>query len=156
MRSLAVLALLVLSVAGCGTPPAPPSQYGNFVQGTTVDNATTLVNDAMKKLVVLYPPARTRFELQQATPDMFGIYLVKAMRAKGYAVEEYQAAMAGAKGQSDAPLAGGMSLSYIVDQSNDMRQYRVTLVIDRLQSLDRVYQVQDGTLLPAGYWVRRN
>ena len=156
MRNLAFVVLLTLAGAGCSTPPAAPSQFGNFAQGTTPESATKLVDDAMKKLVVLYPPARTRFELQQATPDLFGMYLVKAMRAKGYAVQEYQVGAAGGGRQGDVASAGGMSLAYIVDQSPDLRQYRVTLLIDRQQSLDRVYQVQDGTLLPAGAWVRRN
>ena len=85
------------------------------------------------------------------------------MRAKGYAVLEFKpepkAAIAASSASEPAaatPATPGLSLSYIVDQAKGSDLSRVTLVINRQQSLDRVYQIaQDGVIYPAGYWVRK-
>jgi hypothetical protein len=160
MRRIFFLALLLVGLAGCATAPAP---YGNFIQNSTQANDKKVVDDVVKKLVALYPPASTRFDLQHVTPDYFGTYLVESMRAKGYAVLEFKPELKAASAASSAsepaastPATPGLSLSYIVDQAKGSDLYRVTLVINRQQSLDRVYQIaQDGVIYPAGYWVRK-
>ena len=160
MRKIFFLALLLVGLAGCATAPAP---YGNFIQNSTQANDKKVVDDVVKKLVALYPPASTRFDLQHVTPDYFGTYLVESMRAKGYAVLEFKpepkAAIAASSASEPAaatPATPGLSLSYIVDQAKGSDLSRVTLVINRQQSLDRVYQIaQDGVIYPAGYWVRK-
>jgi len=156
MRKFFLLALLLVGLAGCATAPAP---YGNFVQNSAQANDKKVVDDVVKKLAALYPPASTRFDLQHVTPDFFGTYLIESMRAKGYAVMEFKPEPKTASAASEpaaAPATPGLSLSYIVDQAKGSDLYRVTLVINRQQSLDRVYQVaQDGVIYPAGYWVRK-
>lgn len=157
MRRLAFLALLLVGLAGCATTPA---SYGNFSQNTAQANDKKVADDVVKKLVVLYPPASTRFDLQHATPDFFGTYLVESMRTKGYAVMEFKpepkAAAVAASSVPEKPATSGLPLSYIVDQGRGSDLYRVTVLINRQQSLDRVYQVaQDGVIYPAGYWVRK-
>ena len=160
MRKIFFLALLLVGLAGCATAPAP---YGNFIQNSTQANDKKVVDDVVKKLVALYPPASTRFDLQHVTPDYFGTYLVESMRAKGYAVLEFKpepkaaiAASSASEPAASTPATPGLSLSYIVDQAKGSDLYRVTLVINRQQSLDRVYQIaQDGVIYPAGYWVRK-
>lgn len=159
MRKFAFLALLLVGLAGCVTAPAP---YGNFIQNTATTNDKKIADDLVKKLVTLYPPASTRFDLQHATPDFFGTYLIESMRSKGYAVLEFKPepkAAAAATATSSAPAVmpspSGLSLSYIMDQTKGSDLYRVTLVINHQQSLDRVYQLQNGTIYPAGYWVRK-
>jgi len=87
MRKIFFLALLLVGLAGCATAPAP---YGNFIQNSAQANDKKVVDDVVKKLVALYPPASTRFDLQHVTPDYFGTYLVESMRAKGYAVLEFK------------------------------------------------------------------
>lgn len=152
MRQLAILALLLVSLAGCASVP---SQYGNFVQNTAQANDKKVVDDVVKRLVALYPPASTRFDLRHATPDFFGTYLVESMRAKGYAVLEFKPEPKAASAESVVPAASGLALSYIVDQAKGSDLYRVELLINRNQ-LNRVYQVaQDGTIHPAGYWARK-
>ena len=71
------------------------------------------------------------------------------MRTKGYAILEHKSKRKTEK--------AGVPLSYTVDQlKGSGGLYRVTVVINHRQSLDRVYQVaQDGVLYPAGYWVRK-
>jgi len=158
MRKIFLLALLLAGLAGCATAPAP---YGNFVQNSAQANDKKIVDDVVKKLAALYPPASTRFDLQHVTPDFFGTRLVESMRAKGYAVMEFKpepktASAASSVSEPSAPATPGLTLSYIVDQAKGSDLYRVTLVINRQQSLDRVYQVaQDGVIYPAGYWVRK-
>ena len=160
MRKIFFLALLLVGLAGCATAPAP---YGNFIQNSAQANDKKVVDDVVKKLVALYPPASTRFDLQHVTPDYFGTYLVESMRAKGYAVLEFKPELKAASAASSAsepaastPATPGLSLSYIVDQAKGSDLSRVTLVINRQQSLDRVYQIaQDGVIYPAGYWVRK-
>ena len=160
MRKIFFLALLLVGLAGCATAPAP---YGNFIQNSAQANDKKVVDDVEKNLVALYPPASTRFDLQHVTPDYFGTYLVESMRAKGYAVLEFKPELKAASAASSAsepaastPATPGLSLSYIVDQAKGSDLSRVTLVINRQQSLDRVYQIaQDGVIYPAGYWVRK-
>jgi len=151
MNKLAFLALLLVGLAGCAKAPAP---YGNFSKNMAQTNDKKVADDAVKKLVALYPPASTRFDLQHATPDFFGTYLVESMRLQGYAVMEFKPQpKAGAVASAATP---GLPLSYILDQGKGSDLYRVTLLINRQQSLDRVYQVNpDGVIYPAGYWVRK-
>jgi type IV secretion system protein TrbH len=146
MRKLILSALTLVGLAACA------AQYGNFIPHTGQKNAAAnekkMASDVVKKLSVLYPPAVTRFDLLQGTADDFGACLVQSMRARGYAVLEYEA-----KTRTVSP---GLSLSYIVDQVKDSGLYRVTVTINRRQSLDRVYQVaQDGLVYPAGSWMRK-
>lgn len=146
MRKLILLALALVGLAACA------AQYGNFIPHTGQKNAAAnekkMAGDVVKRLSVLYPPAVTRFDLLQDTADYFGTCLVQSMRAKGYAVLEYES-----KGK---PGAAGLPLSYIVDQVKGSGLYRVTVTINRQQSLDRVYQVaQDGLVYPAGSWTRK-
>lgn len=141
MRKLLFLALLICLVA-CA------ARYGNFMRHTTQANDKKMADDVAKKLVTLYPPALTRFDLQHAATDYFGTSLIAAMRTKGYAVLEYKARRK--KGRAGVPLA------YAVDELKGTGLYRVTVLIDRQQSLNRVYKVaKDGVLHPAGYWVRK-
>lgn len=153
MRKFTFLALLLISLAGCVTAP-----YGNFTQHTTAANNKKIADDVVKKLVTIYPPASTRFDLQHGTPDFFGTYLVESMRSKGYAVLEFTPEpkwITAVTVPLIAPSPSGLALSYIMDQTKDSNLYRVTLVINHRQSIDRVYQLQDGLIYPAGYWVRK-
>jgi hypothetical protein len=157
MRTFLFLALSLTWLAGCATQAHAP--YGNFLQNNTQTNDRKVVDDVVKKLVSLYPPATTRFDLQHATPDYFGSYLVASLRAKGYAVLEFQSdstTASTASAASEAPATPGLLLSYIVDQGQSSDLFRVELIINRQQRLNRVYQLaQDGVLYPAGYWLRK-
>lgn len=75
--------LLLAGLAGCATHDATNAPYGNFVQDAPAACDQKMAADAVKRLLVLYPPARTRFELRQITPDAFGTALVAALRSKG-------------------------------------------------------------------------
>lgn len=155
MRKFALLALLLVGLVGCASTP---SRYGSFIQKPVQTSDKKIADDAVKQLVALYPPASTRFDLQHATPDFFGTYLIESMRAKGYAVREFKPEPKALMAASTAPVApspSGLPLSYILDQAKDAELYRLTLVINRQQSLDRVYQLQDGTMQPASYWARK-
>lgn len=151
--------LLLASLSGCASAPSQQAQYGNFLQNSIQANDKKLVDDVMKKLVTLYPPASTQFDLQHATPDFFGTYLIASMRAKGYAVLEFKsdkAASVVASAVAVRPAKPGLALSYIVDQAQDSDLYRVELLINSKQ-LDQIYQLApDGTVYPAGYWVRKD
>jgi len=146
MRKFLLLVLVLVGLAAC------VARYGNFIQHTAQKyaeaNEKKMAGDVVKKLAALYPPAMTRFDLLQPTSDSFGTCLVQSMRAKGYAVLEFEA--------KNKKAPAGLPLSYIVDQVKDSGLYRVTVTINRQQSLDRVYQVeQDGLVYPAGSWVRK-
>lgn len=171
--------LLLVGLAGCAS--APPSPYGNFVPyNMTHDTDMKIIDDVVQKLVELYPPASTRFDLQHTNTDFFGTHLVETMRTKGYAVQEIKAApkptmtpinsssdiFSGVQAEPKPTVAvvnsppvvlstpGGLSLSYIMDQTKDSDLYRITLLINQ-QSLSRVYQLKDDTIFPASYWIRK-
>ncbi len=82
MQKSALLVLLIAGLAGCASTPAP-APYGNFVQAPVATDDKAMADDVVKKLAALYPPAKTRFNLQHSTPDAFGIAMVETMRAKG-------------------------------------------------------------------------
>ena len=160
MRKIIFAALFVLALGGCATT----GQYGNFVPPTATVDQQQLAREAVQQLAVLYPPAKTRLELQQPTPDPFGQALVKSLRDKGYALLEYAPAgastqaPASAASQASAPAttaaSGGLPLRYVLDQAGDSNLYRLTLMVGN-QSITRPYLAQNGTFAPAGYWVRK-
>lgn len=149
MLKVTLSLVLVLVIGGCTTSTPVPAAFGSFIQTPNTSDEKAMVDDAIKKLTAVFPPARTRFNLQHATPDAFGTDLVTALRAKGYALAEVK------PGTQVAPAAGGeQTLAYIVDQPLEPGLYRVTFIVNN-QSLSRVYQSANGTLSPAGAWVRK-
>lgn len=154
MRRLAPAALLALALAlaGCASTTGP---YGNFVESEGLDHKK-LARDAVKQLAALYPPAKTRFELKQRAPDAFGTALVATLRQQGYAVVEQaqEAKPEGAPAQAPARAAPALPLSYILDHAGESETYRLSVLVGT-QSLSRAYLVQNGSFVPAGYWVRK-
>jgi hypothetical protein len=146
MRKIALLALLAV-LAGCVTPK--PAGYGSFATASAAVEKK-MVDDAVKKLVTLYPPAGTRFELQHGATDPFGTSLVATLREQGYALQEHMpASRSGANDKGKHRM-----LAYVFDQPSGTDLYRITLTIDA-QNLSRVYLAKDGSVAPAGYWVRK-
>ncbi|HIF4305224.1 TPA: lipoprotein [Salmonella enterica subsp. enterica serovar Infantis] len=161
MRKIISVIVLAASLAGCAT-----SQYGSFVKSSPAVFDQKMATDTVTQLVKLYPPATTRLELQQATPDTFGIALVNNLRAQGYAVMEYKPVAASATPASATAVDGksavqpaqstlpGYPLRYVLDQFSGTNMYRVTVLVGS-QSLTRAYTAQNDTVLPAGAWVRK-
>jgi hypothetical protein len=162
MRKIAVAAVFLLALTGC----ASISPYGNYL-GESVDvNQDQLAAEAVNQLVTLYPPAKVRLELQQPTPDAFGMALVKGLRERGYAVLEFnpkaaKAATSSAPASTAKPLTPSAPsasqtwpLRYVVDQAGSLNLYRLTLMVGS-QSVTRPYVHQNGELTAVGYWVRR-
>jgi len=153
-RALSAL-LCTVGLAGCAT--APP-RYGNFAQEAPAGYDRTVAEDAVRQLTVVYPPANTRFDLQQPTPDPFGTLLSQSLRAKGYALQEGAAAPVpqGRTARGEGGMAAGapatLPLRYVFDRAADL--YRVTLLVGD-QSMTRAYLAQNGAVHPAGAWVRK-
>ena len=148
MRKVTFLALLLAGLCGCATTQ---SRYGNFLPPTPAAYHKTMAEDAVKQLLILYPPASTRFDLQQTTPDMFGTTLVETMRVKGYALLESNPELPARRSNKTQNSPTGTSLRYILDQVNSLNLYRVTLLIGN-QAMTRAYRVQDSTVHPGGLW----
>ena len=157
MRALFTAAFAISVLAGCATSPAPAS-YGNFVQAAAAADSRAMADDVASKLAAIYPPARTRFALQQETPDAFGISLVAQLRKRGYAVAEFRKTAIAAAPPKASSSRGGepmtFALAYIVDQPLEEPLYRITVVVD-MQNLSRLYRLNYGRLVPAGYWIRK-
>jgi len=155
MRHAACVLLCAVGLAGCATALPP---YGNFIREAPEGVGRTVAEDAVRQLTVVYPPANTRFDLQQPTPDPFGTLLMQSLRAKGYAVQEGAAApvaqgrTAGGEGGMAAGAPAVLPLRYVFDRAADL--YRVTLLVGD-QSLTRAYLAQNGAVHPAGAWVRK-
>lgn len=161
MKRLALVVLLALALGGCATT----SPYGNFVQPPVTVDQQQLAGDAARQLAALWPPAKTRFELQQPTPDEFGAGLVSNLRAGGYAVLEYappKASWTAAAPDQKAgepvavvtPTTAALPLRYVLDHDADTGLFRLTLLVGS-QSITRPYLAQNHALVPAGYWVRK-
>ena len=160
MHKLVFTALLA-GLAGCAShDPGPGSSYGNFVPDSPAASDQKMAFDAVQRLSAIYPPARTRFDLQQITPDAFGSALVASLRARGYALLEYKSTQdpATPTGQAPAPSAKSpgttLALRYVVDFDPTSQLYRITLLIGN-QSLTRAYLAQNGSAVAAGAWVRK-
>ncbi len=132
-----------LLLTGCATQ----GSYGNFSQMEATQNQDFLVTDAMKQMVLLYPPAHTRLALQHNPTDHFGLSLVTNLRARGYAVVEYAEELKAAESNANA-------FSYLVD-TVDSNLDRVTLNIGK-KSINRAYLLTPtGDYSPAGDWSKK-
>lgn len=150
MRTITFALFFSLVLSGCATT----NQYGNFVKNPASIDQKLVANDAVQQLVMLYPPAKTRFDLQQPTPDSFGQAFVHALRTKGYSLLEFDPQ---AHIQTTAPFPNSGSnfpLRYIFDQASGMDVYRVTIIVGS-QSITRPYVEHAGATVPAGYWSRK-
>jgi hypothetical protein len=88
---------------------------------------------------------------------VFGIDLVQGLRERGYAVLEYHpdAGKAKAPAADPAPATSAtatLPLRYILDSNPNF--YRLSITVGN-QTITRPYTLQDGALLPSGYWVRK-
>ena len=155
MRHALSALLCIVALAGCSTAPSP---YGNFIREAPEGVGRTVAEDAVRQLTVIYPPANTRFDVQQPTPDPFGTLLTQSLRAKGYALQEGAAPPVAQDraARGDGGMAAGapavLPLRYVFDRAADL--YRVTLLVGD-QSLTRAYLAQNGAVHPAGAWVRK-
>jgi hypothetical protein len=145
--------------AGCAAVPgATPYDklYGNQAAAPAAFDQK-VASDAIRQLVSLYPPASTRFNLAQPTPDAFGTALVAGLRERGFALMEAQAGI-GSTMAADAngagTGAGGLELRYLLDRPGASDLYRLTLAIGT-HRLSRPYMIHNGTPYAAGAWVRK-
>lgn len=161
MSRLVCCALVLTALAGCAAPGG--RSLGNF-SDAPAPVQEQLAAAVVKQLALLYAPGHTRFALQQPMSDSFGQPLTAALRARGYALQEYQAggaapdsaAAPGSAGASAASAAAGagVPLGYLLDQAAGPGLHRISLLVGS-QTLTRVYQAQSGQLAPAGAWVRK-
>ncbi|MDX2481724.1 MAG: conjugal transfer protein TrbH [Desulfuromusa sp.] len=143
MRPIIIfIALIVLVLAGCAANMTP---YGNFANGTEAVNQN-IAADAVNQIVSIYPPANTRLELRQPTPDTFGIDLVRGLREQGYALLEFNP-------EDQQPDPDGQPLHYVLDKV-DLNLYRLTILVGS-QSITRPYLDKNGSIVPAGCWVHK-
>ena len=84
MNRLFVTFFFLSSLSGCATV-----RNDHFTTPVPVELGNSLAADAIKQLQTLYPPAHTKFNIDQPVPktDSFGTSLVFQMREKGYAVQ---------------------------------------------------------------------
>jgi hypothetical protein len=155
MRDAAWILVCTVGLAGCASTPPP---YGNFIQEAPAGVNRAVAEDAVRQMAALYPPANTRFDLQQPTPDLFGQLFTTSLRAKGYAVQDATSERKvpgrtkSSEGEVPAGTASAVPLRYVLDRAADL--YRITLLVGD-QSLTRAYLAQNGTVHPAGAWVRK-
>ena len=147
MNHLLVTFFFLSSLSGCAavrndhfTTTPVPVELGN-----------SLAADAIKQLQTLYPPAQTKFNIDQPVPktDSFGTSLVFQMREKGYAVQTYDPIQ-------PAEGLNGISTLYTVDKpasSLFSGLYRVQLTVGKA-ILTRAYTAGNNTAIPAGAWAK--
>jgi hypothetical protein len=139
MRNV-IIALIVMQLTGCAT-----TQVGNYAE-TSITANQVMAKDTVKELTVLYPPAKTRLQITQPIKDAYGIALIQALRAKGYSVVE------STELKKDNNLAN--QFSYVVDSPIKNTLYRVTVGLGN-QSISRAYASNNGVLMAAGNWARK-
>lgn len=139
----AAFVILMLCLTGCATTG---QQYGNHLPVSSEVDQVILADEAINKIVRLYPPAKARFNLQHESSDAFGQALIKGLRNKGYAIHEFSS-----DGEKDI---SGQNLSYVVDRAGDTNIYLLSIRIAN-ESISKAFTVTDGELASAGYWVRK-
>jgi len=144
---------------GCATAP-PAISSGNYIAGSTAVQQK-LARDTITQLLALFPPASTRFDIVQPTPDSFGIALVTGLREKGYAVMELSAvSTVPLPSSSEDPLSqskpasAGLALRYLIDNFGNDNLYRLSLVIGS-GNLNRAYFADNDGVQAAGAWVHK-
>ncbi|MGL5336512.1 MAG: hypothetical protein ACRC9R_10300 [Enterovibrio sp.] len=154
MRSFIIIALFLFGLAGC----APQLQFGNFIEKQSVLDQEQLAHDTIKKIIELYPPGKTRFELQQPASDRFGLALVGGLRERGYAVLEFSCeqdkSAINPLEKESAPKRSepaALPLFYVVDQLAGTDLYRVIIKAGN-NSLSRAYLQKNDGAAPAGSW----
>ncbi|AFJ03834.1 Conjugative transfer protein TrbH (plasmid) [Methylophaga frappieri] len=86
--------------------------------------------------------------------------LVRGLRDRGYALLEFDPEAAKAQQQASTatanptPTGSGLPLRYVFDQFTGTNMYRVTIMVGN-ESLTRPYSQENGGIVPAGYWVRK-
>jgi type IV secretion system protein TrbH len=151
MNKLVILSILLFLLAGCAT--TTPSIYGTFITNSDRE-VETMATDAVKQITELYPPAITKIYVEQETSDAFGMALINGLRKKGFALsEEYKDNTQASAGQPVFKVDSGIPLYYILDQAGDSL-YRLTILVGT-QSISRPYLAQNGTVVPAGYWMHK-
>lgn len=164
---MALTSILALTMSACALTHEP---YGDHL-GMERINHDELAQGSVATLLSLYPPAKTRLALQQKADDPFGAALLKRLRENGYAVDETvrkekeekpsvprdtdpprpQPKPEKAKPVTSDPNA--LPLRYLLSPSGQ-DLYHLTLMIGT-QSLARPYLMQDGRLVAAGAWIRK-
>lgn len=159
MRRLLIALLLAFLASGCAVRNP---HLGNFTQPVSMAFDQQVAADAVQKLYDLYPPARTQFDLLQPADDVFGRALVSGLRAKGFAVREFnrkapnahQEVTKAANDKLKPTYIPNVALGYILDRNGSQNFYRVTLRVGA-QKLGRAYAITaDGEARPIGYWTR--
>lgn len=88
MRKLMMSAVVMATLAGLAGCATKQGLYGNYAEAS-LDANKMMADATVAQLVSLYPPAHTRFNLQQPTTDAYGSALLAALRDKGYSVQEH-------------------------------------------------------------------
>lgn len=147
----AVVCSVGFALTGCVTVP-DAKLYGNHASASE-EFDQKVAGDAIKQLVALYPPASTRINLRQTTPDAFGTALVTGLREQGFALMEDKAGSL-IRTAFNTASTDGLELHYLLDRPGAGDLYRLTLAIGN-QRLSRPYLVQNGAPYAAGAWVRK-
>lgn len=134
MRNVFLGAVLV-ALVGCSSSPAKVA--GNFC-ASSGKCGEALASEAVAHLGASFLPAKTALNLTHDASDAFGVELVSALRAKGYAIGE--------GGDSS-----GLPLTYIVDSAGELGNYHLTLVVGD-KRMSRLFIDSGSALVPAGQW----
>jgi len=116
------------------------AHHGNLAKAPA-DFDGQMAKDTARAMRVVWPPQQTILKTETTRPDPFLQVLIETLRADGYAV-----ASTGSK--------TGSELRYVVDRL-DESHYRVSVQFDG-HSIHRLYQAEQGRLMPAGAWSRQD
>ncbi|PVZ82686.1 conjugal transfer protein TrbH [Serratia sp. S1B] len=123
------------------------SGYGNY-SNTSSLTSISMADNTVIYLASQFPPGSTTFTMKQPAKDPFGSALVKHLRSRGFAVQEY---MKDGKPQSAA--APSTSLSYVVNTIAP-NLYQVTTHVGNITFSRGFIAATDGKAHPAGPWTR--
>jgi|GEM_PF-963992 len=183
VKTIAAVKYLLLLIISTVLIACVNQPYGSYIKSEDCGDIKDLAHDAANHLYALYLPAKVKIEFTHDTNDEFGRELVRLLRHKGYAVQEFVPASLRLntsddkvnKTHPDTNLkslkcsAGGRSnptpapcfkeepsieLAYLLDQVGKDNLYRLILMTDQTV-LSRAYYVEDNLFIAAGDWLAR-
>lgn len=150
MQKSLIMGLLLFNLTGCFTVHNNP--YGNYTTLSMVQQQQMALA-TVDQLVLLYPPAKTRFNIGQPTTDAYGKALVQTLRERGYALQEFHQQSIY---EADLSVSPGVDLYYTVDILTPLRLHHVTINVGT-QSISRVFNLTSKDQIHAkGRWIHKD
>lgn len=147
-KAIILFWVLLFVLGGCAVQS---TQCGDFVKNLKPQDKQVVIDDFVKKMVEIFPPAKTRLVMGQEIKDPFGNKIIKNLREKGYAIATSNTPDNNEDNQNKINI---FTYVFAKDQLSGKNVYWLNIKVGE-QRLSRPYIIHYGKIVPAGYWTHR-